>query len=190
MGMWTRPQADILIVNMTRCLQSLVSLILKYFFPVLWSAWLCHWDVHQDRWRQSLAWPACGNKALGRGMTSSKTSTWYRHKDLTLSRDYRNSSDSDEDVKRLMTDLKALNCAYLKSQFERKLTSFSKDQSLRHLYIAHEEKFQRVQISASGQQSRVTLHCYPLTSFLHCCPLRDFWQKAVLLLDVVWPQSD
>ena len=78
------------------------------------------------------------------------TCAWYRHKDLTLSRHYRNSSDSDEDVKRLMTDLKALNYAYLKSQFERKLTSFSKDQSLRHLYIAHEEKFQRVQISASG----------------------------------------
>ena len=38
-----------------------------------------------------------------------------------------------------MTVLEAVNCVYLKSQFERKLTSFSKDQSLRHLYIAHEE---------------------------------------------------
>ena len=38
-----------------------------------------------------------------------------------------------------MTVLEAVNCVYLNSQFERKLTSFSKDQSLRHLYIAHEE---------------------------------------------------
>ena len=55
--------------------------------------------------------------------------------------DYRNSSDRDENVKHLMTVLEAVNCVYLKSQFERKLTSFSKDQSLRHLYIAHEENF-------------------------------------------------
>ena len=46
-----------------------------------------------------------------------------------------------------MTVLEAVNCVYLKSQFERKLTSFSKDQSL--------------------------------------SPLRDFWQKAFLLLDVM-----
>ena len=36
------------------------------------------------------------------------------------------------------------------------------------------------------QHSRVTVHCYPLTSYiLHCCPLRDFWRETVLFLDVM-----
>ena len=42
----------------------------------------------------------------------AKTSTWYRHKDLTLWHDYRNSSDIDENVKHSMTVLEAVNCLY------------------------------------------------------------------------------
>ena len=39
-----------------------------------------------------------------------------------------------------MTDLEVVNCVYQKSQFERKLTSFSMYQSLRHLIHSRRRK--------------------------------------------------